>query len=79
MPIIWTYDGLENKYDIYGGKDCMEMFCEFIRRHAIKIINLEKENYPINKRIAEIIWKDKNLLPLQKKSLHDINEKTTIY
>ena len=55
MPIIWTYDGIENKYDIYGGKDCMEMFCEFIRRHAIKIINLEKENYPINKRIAEII------------------------
>ena len=28
MSTIWTFDGTENKYNVYRGKDCMEKFCE---------------------------------------------------
>ena len=30
---------IENKYDVYRGQDCM--FCEFLRDHEMKIINLK--------------------------------------
>ena len=32
----------ENKYDVYRDKDCMKKFYEFLREHAMKIINLKK-------------------------------------
>ena len=28
----------ENKQDIYRGKDCIKMFCEFLRAHPMEII-----------------------------------------
>ena len=27
---------IENKHDVYRGKDCMKKFCEFLREHAMK-------------------------------------------
>ena len=27
---------------MYRGKDCMKNFCEFLKEHAIKIINFKK-------------------------------------
>ena len=29
LSIIYTFDGLENKHDVYKDKDCMKMFFEF--------------------------------------------------
>ena len=43
MSTIWIFDGVENKHDVYEGKNCMKMFCEFLRNHAMKIINIEKK------------------------------------
>ena len=34
---------IENKHDMYRGKDCMKMCCEFSREHEIKIINFRKK------------------------------------
>ena len=34
---------MENKYDVYRGKGCMEKFCEFIKRHTMKRINFKKK------------------------------------
>ena len=34
---------IENKHDAYRGKDCMKKFCEFLREHAMKIINSKKK------------------------------------
>ena len=34
---------MKNKHDVYKGKDCMKKFCESLREHAIKIINLIKK------------------------------------
>ena len=29
---------------MYRGKDCMKTFFEYLREHAMKLINLKKEN-----------------------------------
>ena len=34
---------MENKHDVYRGKDCMKKFCGFLREHAMKIINFKKK------------------------------------
>ena len=47
---------MKNKHDVYRGKDCMKKFCEFLREHAIKIINfIKKKKEIINKQTARII------------------------
>ena len=56
MSTIASFRSIENKYDIYRGKDCMKKFCEYLREHAMKIINFKKEkNEVIDKRAAGII------------------------
>ena len=34
MFTIWTFDGIENKRDLYSGEDCMDKFCESLIDHA---------------------------------------------
>ena len=36
---ISSFRRIENKHDVYRGKDCMKKFCEFLREHPMKIIN----------------------------------------
>ena len=56
MSTISSFRSIENKHDVYRGKDCMKKFCEFLREHAMKIINFKKKkNEVINKRAAGII------------------------
>ena len=43
MSAILVFDGIENKYDVYRGKDCMRKFCESLKEHVVKIINFEKK------------------------------------
>ena len=42
MSTISSFRNIENKRDVYRGKDCMETFWEFLRKHAMKIINFKK-------------------------------------
>ena len=42
MSRISSFRSTENKHDVYRGKDCIKKFCEFLREHAIKIINFKK-------------------------------------
>ena len=37
MSITSSFRSIENKHDIYRGKDCMKKFCESLREHAMKI------------------------------------------
>ena len=32
MSAISSFKSIENKHDVYGGKDCMETFCECFER-----------------------------------------------
>ena len=34
---------MENNHDVYAGKYCMKMFCESLREHKMKKIDLKKE------------------------------------
>ena len=43
MSTTSSFRIIENKHDVYRGKDCMKKFCEFLRKHAIKIINFKKK------------------------------------
>ena len=43
MSTISPFRSIENKHDVYRGKDCMKKFCEFLREHAVKIINFKKK------------------------------------
>ena len=42
MSTISSFKSIENKDDVYRGKDCMKKFCKFLREHAIKMIYLKK-------------------------------------
>ena len=39
MSTISSFKNIENKHDVYRGKDCMKTFCGSLREHAMKITN----------------------------------------
>ena len=39
MSTISSFRSIENEYDVYRGKDYMNMFFEFLREQAMRIIN----------------------------------------
>ena len=43
MSVISPFRSIEYKYDEYRSKDNMKRFCEFLRDHAMKIINFKKK------------------------------------
>ena len=43
MSTIWTFDGKENKHNVYSGEEYMKMGCKSLREHAMKIINFKKK------------------------------------
>ena len=36
---ISSFRSIENKDDVYRGKDCMKKFCQSSREHAVKLID----------------------------------------
>ena len=38
-----SFKNIENKHNVYRGKDCIKTFCESSREHAVKIINFQKK------------------------------------
>ena len=43
MPTISSFRSIENKHDVYRGKDCMKKFCQSLGEDAMKIINFKKK------------------------------------
>ena len=41
MSTISLFKDIEKKHDVYRGKDCMKKFCESLREHAMKIVNIK--------------------------------------
>ena len=48
MSAISSFKNIENKHDVYRGKDCKEKFCKSLTKHAMKIINFKKKKNKIN-------------------------------
>ena len=38
MSALLSFKTIENKYDVYRGKDCMKKFCESFKDHTMEII-----------------------------------------
>ena len=54
VSTISSSKSIENKYDVYRGKDCMKKFCESLREHATMIMSFKKKkNEVLNKRAEE--------------------------
>ena len=45
MSTISSFRSIENKDDVYRGKDCTKKFCEVLREHAMKLIHFKKRKY----------------------------------
>ena len=45
ISTILLFKNIENKHDVYRGKDCMKKFCEFLREQVMKIINFKKKKW----------------------------------
>ena len=43
MSIISSFRIIENKHDVYRGKDYLQKICESLREHVMKIINFKKK------------------------------------
>ena len=58
MSTISSFRKIKNMNDVYRAENYFKKFCESLREHAMKIINLKK-NEVINKKAAGILWKSK--------------------
>ena len=67
MYKISSFKSIEKKHDVYRFKDSIKTFCESLREHTMKIINLKKKNEIINKTAAELMKKCKSLIYFSKK------------
>ena len=62
MSTISLFRSIKNKQNIYRGKDCMKNFCEFLRQHAMKIINFKKKKMKLLiKMLKSVIFVKKKL------------------
>ena len=43
MSKISSFKNIQNRHDVYGGKDCIKKFCKSLREHALEIINFKKK------------------------------------
>ena len=50
MSTISSFRSIENKHDVYRGKDCMKKLCEFLREHTMKIINFKEKKMKLLKK-----------------------------
>ena len=41
MSTVSSIKNIENKHDVYRGKDCIKTFCESLRECAMKIISFK--------------------------------------
>ena len=43
MSKISSFKNIQNRHDVYRGKDCIKKFCKSLREHALEIINFKKK------------------------------------
>ena len=53
MSAISSLRSIENKHEVYRGKDCMKKLCEFWGEHAMKKINFRKKKMKLLKKQQE--------------------------
>ena len=52
MSTISSFRSIENKHNVYGGKDCIKKFSAHLRDHAMKIFSFKKKKKEVIKKRA---------------------------
>ena len=56
MSTISSLRSIENKHDVYRGKDYMKNFFEFLREHAMKILILKRKKIKLLKKSRKLYY-----------------------
>ena len=57
VSTISSFKSIENKHDVYRGKDCKKAFCESLKEHAMEIINFKKKKIKLSTKEQQISYK----------------------
>ena len=57
VSTISSFKSIENKHDVYRGKDCTKTFCESLKEHAMGIINFKKKKIKLLTKEQQISYK----------------------
>ena len=67
-----SFKTIENKHDVYRGKDSMKLFCESLKEPTMKMTNFKKKkNEDFNKRAAGNIRKCNKFVIFVKKNFEN--------
>ena len=69
FAISWFKD-TEKKHGVFRGKDCIEKYCQSLRKHTVKIINFEK-----NKTKLSASYKNARFCYICKETFEDTHAK----
>ena len=61
MFTILSFKSIENKHDVYCGKDCMKGFIESLREHAMEIISFKKKKIKLLRNKQQKSYKNANI------------------
>ena len=53
MYTMSSFRSIENKHDLFKGKDCMKKFWESSRKHAMKIINFKNKKMKLLTKVQQ--------------------------
>ena len=60
---------MENKHDLYRGKDCIKTFCEYLREHAMEIIYSKKKEMKLSTNKQQKSYKNAKNCYISKNNL----------
>ena len=69
MSTISSFRSIENKHDIYRGKNCMKKFCESLREHAMKMINFKKKKMKLSTKEQQELYEMQRSVIFARKNL----------
>ena len=79
MSIISSFRGIENQYDVYKGKDCMEKCCESLREHTMEIITFKKRKMKLLTNEQQKSYQNAKICYICKEKFQDKHTKDKSY
>ena len=71
MSTISSSRSIENKHDVHRGNDCMKKFCEFLRKHTMKIINFKKKKMKLLTKEQQELYENAKIYYICKEKLEN--------
>ena len=69
MSTIYSSRSIKNEHGLYRRKDCLKKFCEFLREHAMKIINFDRKIWSYKQTSSKNCMKIQKSVTFVKKNL----------